>query len=81
MRKSKYRLITKITPEYVEKEVVSDEAIKHYEQIKENISLLNKENINMLDSVQNEKIVSTYINQENMLSKCTNQKIGRRKQR
>lgn len=75
MRKSKYRLITKITPEYVEKEVVSDEAIKHYEQIKENISLLNKENINMLDSVQNEKIVSTYINQENMLSNVLTKKL------
>lgn len=75
IRKAKYRLITKITSKFVEKEIVDENASKHYEQIKENINLLNKADINMLDSIQNEQIVSTYINQENMLSNILTKKL------
>lgn len=68
MRKKEYRLITKIGNEYVEKEIVDDNSSKHYEQIKENIKLLNKSKINTLDEISEDKIRSLYIVQEKLLS-------------
>lgn len=68
IRKSDYQLITKIGEEYVEKDIVTDDAIHHYEQIKENINLLKSKNINIIDEVYDGKIRSKYINQEYMLA-------------
>ena len=68
MRKPEYRLITKIGTNYVEKQIVDEHSKKHYEQIKENIKLLENARIKMLDDVENEKIKSKYTQQENMLS-------------
>ena len=42
IRKEKYRLITKIADEYVEKQEVNEKAHKHYENIKSNIRYLNE---------------------------------------
>lgn len=68
MRKKEYRLITKIGQEYVEKEVVDENSNNHYEQIKENIKLLNKAKIKTLDEINENKIKSLYINQDRLLS-------------
>ena len=79
MRKKEYRLITKIGNEYVEKEVVDDNASKHYEQIKENIKLLNKCKINTLDEIDEDKIRSLYIVQEKLLSYVLAKKLEENK--
>lgn len=75
MRKPEYRLITKIGTDYVEKEIVDEHSKKHYEQIKENVKLLEKANVKMLDSTENEKIKSKYMKQENMLSLILSKKL------
>ena len=79
MRKKEYRLITKIGNEYVEKEVVDDNASKHHEQIKENIKLLNKCKINTLDEIDEDKIRSLYIVQEKLLSYVLAKKLEENK--
>lgn len=75
MRKPAYRLITKIGKEYVEKETVDENAVEHYEQIKENITCLQKANIQTLDSVENGKIKSKYIAQSYLLSAVLAKKL------
>lgn len=68
MRKEEFRLITKITDEYVEKQVVNDKAESHYKNIKKNIKLLNEENIKTVDYETEGKIKSKYINKELLLN-------------
>ena len=68
MRKPEYRLITKIGQEYVEKEIVDENASKHYEQIKENIELLHRANIKTLEEIERDKIRSKYVEQEHLLA-------------
>lgn len=76
-RKEEYRLITKIANEYVEKDVVSEEAEKHYEQIKNNIYLLKSDNKKTIDYIDNEKIKSKYYDNnlllDEVLVKCLEQ--------
>ena len=68
MRKQEYRLITKIADEYVEKEVVNQQANEHYENIKENIRQLQNKDIKTVDYEIDGKIQSKYINQELLLN-------------
>lgn len=68
MRKEKYRLITKISKNVVEKKPVSKEAEGHYNNIKKNIELLQQNNIKTVDYIENGSIKSKYINQENLVN-------------
>ena len=67
-RKEKYRLITKIADEYVEKQITSKQAINHYENIKKNIGQLTEQNIKTVDYEIDGKIQSKYINQDLLLN-------------
>ena len=75
IRKEQYQLITKIADDYVEKQVISNKAEKHYDNIKQNIDILNKLEIKTLDYVENGIIKSKYVNQELMLSNILTQKL------
>ena len=75
IRKEKYQLITKIADDYVEKQVVSNKAEEHYDNIKKNIDILNKFEIKTLDYVEDGTIKSKYVNQELMLSNVLTQKL------
>ena len=68
MRKQKYRLVTKISDEYVEKQVVNELANEHYENIKKNIKQLQEQNIKTLDYEKEGKIQSKYVDQELLLN-------------
>lgn len=68
MRKQKYRLITKISDEYVEKQVVNEYANEHYENIKNSIKQLNENNIKTVDYEIAGKIQSKYIDQKLLLN-------------
>ena len=68
IRKEKYRLITKIADEYVEKQEVNEKAHKHYENIKSNIRYLNENGIKTVDYIENQIIRSKYIEQKNLLN-------------
>lgn len=80
IRKCDYQLITKIGENYVEKDIVTEKAISHYEQIKENIELLKSRNINTVDEIYNGKIRSKYINQECMLATVLTKLLEEEKQ-
>ena len=75
LRKEQYRLITKISDTYVGKDVVNSEAHEHYENIQENIELLEKNEIKTVDYIENGKIYSKYIDQENMLNNVLTQAL------
>lgn len=75
MRKQEYRLITKIADNYVEKQVVSKEANKHYEQIKQNMKILEEKEIKTVDYVENDIIRSTYIEQKYLLNNILTQSL------
>lgn len=68
MRKQKYRLITKISDEYVEKQVVNEYANEHYENIKKNINQIEDNNINTVDYEIAGKIQSKYIDPKLLLN-------------
>ena len=68
LRKSKYRLMTKIADGYVEKQMVHQDSAEHYDQIKKNIVLLKKDNIHILEDETSDVICSRYVEQEYMLS-------------
>ena len=68
LRKQDYRLITKISDTFVEKQVVSKEANNHYEQIKENINILMENKINTVDYIENDVIKSKYVEQKYLLN-------------
>lgn len=67
-RKAKYRLITKITDEYVEKQMVNEASAEHYHQILKNNAILEEEGVNLLDSEVQGVIHSRYQNSKYMLS-------------
>lgn len=60
MRKDKYRIRTTIKNEYVEKKYVNEVSKKHIERVKKNIDLLNKLQINTLDSYTQNEIISKF---------------------
>ena len=68
LRKDKYQLITKISNNFVEKEIANQEALQHYENIKNNIRLLNDSKIKVTDYIENGKIKSKYIEQKYLLN-------------
>ncbi len=68
MRKPEYRLITKIADNYVEKQVVGEEAENHYRQIKENIHYLEEQELHTVDYIENGTIKSRYIDQKYLLN-------------
>ena len=70
-RKKKYRLMTKIKKDVVEKTYTNIESKKHLENIKQNIQNLQEEGIEILDKYEDEKIVSKFIN-----DKLVSQKIS-----
>ena len=78
LRKQKYRLITKITDEYVEKEVVNNLADNHYENIKKNIKQLQKQNIRTLDYEKQGKFRVKY-KTKIFAKQCNNKSTRRRK--
>ena len=76
IRKKEYRLMTKIGDDFVEKEIADSKAEEHYNNIKSNIELLEKNNLNTLDSIKDGKIISKYISQEQRLDKVLVQYIN-----
>ena len=62
--------------DYVEKEIADSKAEEHYNNIKSNIELLEKNNLNTLDSIKDGKIISKYISQEQRLDKVLVQYIN-----
>lgn len=75
LRKEEYRLITKIADEYVEKQKVNEKADQHYQNIKDNIQILNENGIETVDYVENGKIRSKYIQQEYLLDNVLTEKL------
>lgn len=78
MRKQKYRLITKISDEYVEKQIVSEKASEHYENIKRNIKQIEKSNIKTVDYEIAGKIQSKYINQSLLLDNVITENLEKK---
>lgn len=66
MRKDEYRIRTVIKEKEVYKSEVNEKAKKHIENIKENIKLLNELKINTLDSYDEEKVISKYVNEKTL---------------
>ena len=75
MRKEKYRLITKIGKDYVEKEAVTEEANQHIEQISKNIEYLKENQIKTLDETEENKIKSKYIEQKYLLNEVLTENL------
>lgn len=67
IRKEKYRLVTKISKENVEKEPITKESINHILEMAENVKLLKEKGINIFDEYKNKKIISGYVKQDYML--------------
>jgi hypothetical protein len=64
MRRSNFRLITKMYDDVVIKQAKNLESNNHVEQIANNIELLKKYNFNIIDSYKNGKIYSKYMKNE-----------------
>lgn len=75
LRKEKYRLITKISNTYVEKQIVNEKAEEHYENIKNNIKILQENNIKTVDYIDGDKIKSKYIDQKYLLNNVLTEKL------
>lgn len=69
-RKKKYRLMTKIRQDVVEKTYTNLKSKEHLENMKLNISNLKQDGIEVLDNFDDEKIISKFIN-----DKLVSQKI------
>lgn len=79
LRKEEYMLITKIANEYVEKQIVNKKAKKHYQNIKDNIQILNDNNIKTVDYIEEEKIRSRYIEQRYLLNNVLTELLEQQK--
>ena len=75
MRKKKYQLITKISDTYVEKQIAHEEAIEHYNNIKNNLRILQENGIKTLDYIDNERIKSRYVEQKYLLDNIITEKL------
>lgn len=60
MRKQKYRIQTVMKKEFVYKDAGNLEAKEHLENIKKNLEILKKSNLNSLDTYKNQQIISKY---------------------
>lgn len=65
-RKAKYRLMTKIFDNYVEKKYCNENAKEHIERIAENAEELRKLGFIVLDKKEKDSIISDYINCETL---------------
>ena len=74
MRKEEFRIKTIMQGEYVYKYSDNKKSKKHIEQVKENIDIIKKSNLNTLDTYDEEKIISKYTN-EKTLDKVILEKI------
>lgn len=75
IRKEEYQLITKIADEFVEKQVVSEKANTHYQNIKNNIDILKENEIETVDYIEEDKIRSEYIEQKYLLNNVLTEKL------
>lgn len=69
-RKEEYRLETVLLDEIACKKPVNEKSKEHLEKIKKNIEILKNSNIYMLDSYENDKIISKLVKNEKSLDKC-----------
>lgn len=60
-RKEEYQLMTKIREKEVEKTSLNEKAKKHIDEMKKNIQDLKQENIEILDEIRDDKIVSKFV--------------------
>jgi hypothetical protein len=70
-RKKKYRLMTKIKSQVVEKSSTIDESLEHIQNIRKNIEIISGYGIKILDKYDEGKIISKFIN-----DKLISQKIS-----
>lgn len=70
-RKKKYRLMTKIKSQVVEKSSTIDESLEHIQNIRKNIEIINGYDIKIIDKYVDGKVVSEFIN-----DKLISQKIS-----
>lgn len=63
LRKEKYRLVTKIYQDHVEKYCLSEAAKEHLERMKYNLETLKKLGFSLLDTYEQDHIVSQYVKQ------------------
>ena len=75
-RKEKYRIKTVIMDDMVYKQNITEDGKNHIEEIKENIDILKKLNINMLDSYDENKIYSKLIKNQNSFDKVLIKKFA-----
>lgn len=75
LRKEEYRLITKISNNYVEKQVVNESANQHYQNIKNNMQILQNSGIDIVDYIEDDKIRSKYIEQKYLLNNVLTEKL------
>lgn len=75
MRKKEYQLITKISDSYVEKQIANEEAIEHYNNIKNNLRILQENGIKTLDYIDDERIKSRYVEQKYLLDNIITEKL------
>ena len=61
-RKEEYQLMTKIREKVVEKTSINDKSKEHLKSMINNIENLKKENIEILDKAENDKVISKFVN-------------------
>ena len=66
IRKPEYRIKTIIKENFVYKYPASDESKQHIQNVKNNIDIIKKSNLNTLDSYDDEKIISSYTTSETL---------------
>lgn len=66
IRKDEYRIQTIVKNQIVEKTAVNEKSIKHIEKVKKNIEILKELGINTLDSYDNDKILSRYVEEKTL---------------
>lgn len=81
LRKAKYRLITKIGEDIVEKQVVTGEAREHLEHMGENINLLKENAIKSLDGMKENHLISKYVDQKYLLNEVLTQELEKGNQK
>ena len=68
-RKEEYRLKTVLLDKIAYKQNVNEKSKEHLEKIKRNIEILKNSNINVLDSFEDDKIISNLVKNEKSLDK------------
>ena len=66
IRKDEYRIKTIVKKEVVEKTAVNEKSIKHIEKVKKNIEILENLGIKTLDTYEDKKIISKYVEAETL---------------